>query len=234
MMMIKFFYLFILLFFSITSISEAAILTFDDISVTNTWEYIPDGYGGFEWDGMGVHSRYIGQDDGYGHGTVSGDWCAFNPFARTSVISRESSFDFMGVYVTAGFYDSQEIMFTGYSEGKELYRMTVTADYTSPVWSDFSFYGIDTLIIETVSNTAPLTNLDNYFALDNFTWEESSAPVPEPSTLILLSAGLVTGIAGRRKVNFFFGEPIEFKKKTSILNICINAGPSCPLIPSRI
>lgn len=96
-------------------------------------------------------------------------------------------------------------MLTGYSEGAELHQTTVTAGYSSPVWSDFSFYGIDTLVIETVSDTDPRTNLDNYFALDNFTWEEHAAtsPVPEPSTLILLTAGLVTGIAGRRRVKKF-------------------------------
>ncbi|MEE4355793.1 MAG: PEP-CTERM sorting domain-containing protein [Desulfococcaceae bacterium] len=199
----KIFICLLMTFSSIINISEAAVLTFDDISETDRWKYIPDGYGGFEWENAGISGKYRNPGSGYDNGTVSGEYSAFNPYAKIITVSRQSLFDFTGIYVTSAFYDFQEIMFTGYSEGAELYQATVTAGYSSPVWSDFSFYGIDTLIIETVSDTDPRTYIDNYFVLDNFTWEESSAPVPEPSTLILLSAGLITGIAGRRKVRKF-------------------------------
>ncbi len=195
----KIFYLCLLVFFSITGVSGAAVLTFDDISRTDFWEYIPDGYGGFDWDKAGVISRYENSASGYYSGTVSGDYAAFNPYAKIITVSRPSLFDFTGIYVTSAFYSFQEILFTGYSDGTELYQATVTAGYSAPVWTDFSFYGVDTLIIQTVSDTDPRTYIDNYFALDNLTWEEHTAPVPEPSTLILLAAGLVTGIAGRRR-----------------------------------
>ncbi|MGE0084743.1 MAG: hypothetical protein AB7S75_09995 [Desulfococcaceae bacterium] len=67
----KVFHVFLPVFFSLISVSGAAVLTFDDISRTDFWEYIPDGYGEFEWDKAGVISRYENSASGYYSGTAS-------------------------------------------------------------------------------------------------------------------------------------------------------------------
>jgi len=144
---------------------------------------------------------------------VSGDYVAYS-VSGTIIASAGFTgvFDFNGVYLTAGWRDNMDITVYGYLGGVEQYSTTVTVSADSPTWFDFNFYGVDRLSFspDTTSGTLieaaftshptwdpsyPPPGVLYHYAMDNFTFNEGSAPVPEPTTIILFGIGLL-GLSG--------------------------------------
>ncbi len=184
----------------LTTSSQAAILTFDDIS-TLPEESPVNTYGGLTWDNMGVVSAnamgggYIG--GGYDNGTVSGDYVAFNMYANPLTVSG-SVFNFIGAYLTGAWNDGLSIDIVGRRNGADLYSQTITVDTTSATWFGFNFLGIDELIFTSYGGTnAGNGGVGIHFAMDNFTY----SPVPVPAAVWLFGSGLL-GLMGfsRRKI----------------------------------
>jgi len=192
-------------FFSyfIVGSANATILTFDDI--TEGAGAPVSSYGGLTWNNVSVIYAYTEifgiLDHGYKNGVVSGDYVAFNNYGETANVTNDGElFDFNGAYLTAAWNNGLNITVVGKLEGAEIYNQTVTVDIYSPTWFSFNFFGIDELEFLSSGGKSAFPNHpgSHQFAMDNFTFNGSPTPVPEPATVLLLCSGLI-GIAGFRK-----------------------------------
>jgi hypothetical protein len=178
--------------------SSATVLTFDDIGEGS----IVSGYGGLNWDNMMTLNgkTYVTQNSGYFNGTVSGSNVAFNAFANQAVVSN-SQFDFNGAYFTAAWNNGLSIHIQGYDANFLKYDTTLTVDTTGPTYFNLGFLDIDKLVFNSFGGvSAGLGGVGEHFVMDNFTFNEN-VPVPEPSTLFLLCAGLFgLGFYGKRRM----------------------------------
>ncbi len=181
-----------LLVFGTAAGAKATVLTFDDISTSSSGIPILDGYGGLNWANMWVLDS-SSRVDGYKNGTVSLDNVAFNGFGDMATVTSVSSFDFSGAYLTGAWTNGLSIDVFGYSGAILLYSQTVVVDTLAPTWFGFNYLGIDKLTFNSYGGSG-----GTQFAMDNFIFN-GAAPVPEPSTMILLGAGLVGLVVFRKK-----------------------------------
>lgn len=173
-----------------TGAAQAAVLTFDDVSNTSSFDSIYNGYGGFNWNNFLVENgtSLPVTGTGYDNGRVSGDYTAFNGFGQLAILSN-SVFDFNGTYLTGAWHDGLSIVVEGLKNGSSLYSKTVVVDTTGPTWFDFNFLGIDQLKFTSFGGVNPgFSGGDGtQFAMDNFTFNETKS-VPEPTTTLGLLA----------------------------------------------
>ena len=187
----------LVMIFGFAGAAGATVLTFDDISTAQSGT-IANGYGGFDWDQFGYVNGVIGS--GYDNGTVSGDYVAANQWANVATVG-EFSFDFNGAYFTGAWNDGLNINIQGFSNGSVLYDETIQVDHYGPTWFAANFVGIDRLVIDSYGGiNAGIGGFGEHFAMDDFTFTEA-APVPEPSTILLMGAGLL-GLVGYNRKRF--------------------------------
>ena len=189
------------LIFGVAGSAGATVLTFDDIAApTSSFEPILNGYGGFSWDNFYYMNRNYPlskgfPDTGYKNGTVSGDYSAFNGYGEFASLNINSGvFDFVGASLTSAWLGGNSVIVEGYlggPMGTRVDAMTVTVNTDTATWFAFNFVGIDSLVF---------SSTEKQFVLDDFTYN-SSTPVPEPATMLLLGAGLLgMGVVGRKKL----------------------------------
>jgi murein DD-endopeptidase MepM/ murein hydrolase activator NlpD len=156
----------------VCSVAQAAVLTFEDVPGA-MWgnpgygndNMIPNGYGGFNWLNVGVISRGTYSGSGYDSGIVSGDWVAYNSYARQAITSSSGTFDFNGAYFTSAWYSNNVLTLTGYRNGTQKYQNSWTLNLGSkPIWVSANFRGIDTLQFST--SNAQLVMDDFTYATD--------------------------------------------------------------------
>ena len=180
----------------------ATVLTFDDLAPTSNFATIGNGYGGFDWAQMGYqNSTYSGvAGSGYDYGVVSGNYVAYNRWAQVATVS-DSVFDFNGAYFTGAWNDGLNINIQGLSGGTVLYNETIQVDHNGPTWFSANYIGIDQLVFSSYGGTdVVFGGSGEHFVMDNFTYNET-APVPEPSTILLMGVGLL-GLVGYNRKRF--------------------------------
>lgn len=167
--------------------AQAAILDFEGGSL-----------GGFASDLYTVDTSEDGYEDtGYGRGTVSGNYVAYNPYGFDASLSSLSSFLFTGAYFTAAWDDSLSITVNGFLGGVATLSKTFVVDTRAPTWQSFG-WTVDRL---SFSSNDGRWKGGYEFAMDNFTYnEEVLSSVPEPETYAMFAVGLgLLGAFGRRR-----------------------------------
>lgn len=183
--------LIMLFHFYIPATANATVLTFDDIGSAGM---VPNGYGGLNWNNLIYINSTMFPNSGYFNSVVSGRHVAFNGSGLTASINN-GSFDFNSAYFTAAFCDGLNIEVKGYNNGDLLYNQIILVNTQAPTHFIANYIGIDSLQFNSfggVDNLDLLPHSANaaQFAMDDFTFNHSSTPVPEPSTLLLLGIGL--------------------------------------------
>ncbi len=165
-----------ILVFSLIGSANAAVVTFNDVPGADV---IPNGYGGLDWDQFSVMEVP----------PSSGEFIAYNTDNNPALVSSSSLFDFIGASFTSLFDATNTLYITGYRAGAEVYYQELALnDLSFTLFQPLNWTGIDAMSFMTEGF---------HFGMDNFEYQPS-APVPEPSTLLLLGSGLV-GLARMKR-----------------------------------
>ena len=183
----------------------ATVVTFDDITTDPvTMLPIPDNYGGLNWDNIYVMDAVdYDEPSGYKNAVVSGGYVAWGTGQAGDIggggdvspslitISNGDSFNFIGVYLTAGWRDDLNITIEGSRNDLLVYNQTVVIDPFGPTWFDFNYTNIDHLRFISFGGT-PSYDDGYHFVLDDLTF------VPEPGTVFLLGFGALALLRKRK------------------------------------
>ncbi len=187
--------------------SHAAVVTFGPLCNDGcVGVQVPDGYGGFTWNGgfYVVGNDYYDSVYGNTYGAPSGG-AAYNGFGNSPLtMSSATPFDFNGALFSSfaefdayASFSSVTITLSAYDASSNLIG-SVNA-VLSPNSYNFvtgNFANVSSLVFTNdCGNCGGL-----WWLMDNFTYNASATP--EPGTLVMFGSGIV-GLAGilRRKIN---------------------------------
>lgn len=183
-----------------TTAASAATLDFESIGSQGAQNAIEDGYGDLRWsnfyvlDGDDQYPSY--PNNGYGNGTASGDYVAFNGFGAAAAFSSSSTFDFISAAFTAAWNEGLKLNIVGYRNGAELYSQTVTLTTTLYSTLFFNWTGIDKVAFFTSGGTPIVGKGGHQFVIDDL----NVVQTPIPAALPFLALGLAgLGYAARRR-----------------------------------
>lgn len=184
------------LLLTLTTVAAADVITFGNQSIDHLLEAGPQVEGRF------TYTAAVGL--GWEVQSVFGN----PPSALTTFFNREPSepgdsvevtrtsgglFSFRGVdFRTVGDINSDDVLFSGFRGGILVGSMLLTdSSLTFRTVNSDLFAGIDLLRVQVVRTG------QNAMLLDNVNL--GSAPIPEPTTLLLVSAGAIVGLVRRRR-----------------------------------
>ena len=193
---------------SYASFATAAILTFDDLHPTATPLALTQ-YNGFSWSNFNaVDPTLIAENTGFLSGTVSGNVIT-NGNGDPALISSINPFNLLGAYFTSAYNDGLNVTVRGYRNSVQLFEQNFTVNTfdsyltVPPSYVSLNFTGIDSVGFSAAGGFQPVWNRSNSSSnvvIDNFTYSypDDPATVPEPSTLLLLGAGIGAALLFRR------------------------------------
>ena len=191
--------------------AAAATMTFDDIvSSPGCNGGIPDGYGGLTWLNVQIEcdADYQGTF-GNPYGSPSGEFAAFNAFglAAAELTATAGSFTFGGASFTSwadqgasAAFSAQSLALIGYRPGDTpdlpTYYLELALDPTTYIAQELDWTGLERLSF--VSGDGVNFNIDGRsWLMDDV--RVTPTGVPEPATLSLLGAGLLSLALARRR-----------------------------------
>ena len=176
--------------------AHSSVLTFDDVT-TDTWDAIPNGYGGLNWTNFWVIAPHLDSSldgsSGWQNGLFSGDFLAYNQAGAPAEVSSGTAFDFVGVNMNAAYRDGLLVTATGLRNGTPLFQETIEVNTDLAQYFAFNFIGIDTLQFVSQGGIAPEAWDGTHFNIDNFAY--NAAPVPVPAAVWLFGSSII-GFAG--------------------------------------
>jgi hypothetical protein len=188
--------------------ASAALVNFDDIAMNHpapNWSYIPSSYQGFNWGyAWDAISNTLYQGWGSQKSVPSLDNAAAPAWAGQVTIYSSTPFNVVSAYFSSlvgynGSYfyvpgmSSSAVTVTGYRNSIQQ-GSPVTIDLAADagfVWAALNLANVNTLVFLGSGNGA------GGWLMDNF--EHCPAVVPLPTTLLLLSSGLMGLVGIRRK-----------------------------------
>ena len=174
--------------FGAATTAQAVTVTFDDLpeSVSPTEFTVPNGYGGLNWSNFYYVDVNSISNSGYANGMVSPTNVAYNGFGDPAFAS-DSRFTLNSAYFTGAWNDGLDIHVVGSLGGVTVYTTDFLVNSTSPTLYTFNWAGLDNVAFSSSGGTDHgYGGSGTQFAMDNLRINE---PVPEPSTLLLLTAG---------------------------------------------
>lgn len=179
--------------------ASAKILDFDDVT-RGSASRIHSGYGGFEWRNFGaVHKRaYRGT---YRKGVVSQAYTAFNMWRAPASIASDAAFNFTGAHLTAIKNKNVYIDVIGMRDSEVVYKETVVVRNKGKAkkrWFEFNYENVDKVVFNPYHPKKWCVS-GGLFAMDNFTFDDF-VRTPEPSTMLLMGAGLLGLLGWRRRL----------------------------------
>jgi hypothetical protein len=177
--------------------SAATLITFDDfLDIRNgDGTLIANKYASLVWSNFGIGNEILhtinNGPSGYYYGMVTPSNVAFNAFGDPAEIKAVgTNFNFLSAYLTGAWNSNLNIEVQGFRGGALIYDQTVVAAATNPTLFAFNYLDIDRLYFSSFGGQSAgfSSSPGENFAMDNFTFEV----VPEPSSLLLTSAGVLT------------------------------------------
>lgn len=193
-------------FISLSALTQSAVastLDFESVGVAGSQAAISDGYGGLTWDNFFVlngEDKYSDKPgNGFINGTASGDYVAFNGFAKPAAVELAGGyFDFVGAAFTAAWNDGLKVDIAGFRDGTEVYSQTVTLDTEFYANLFFNWLKIDQLTFKTYGGTQIGYGSGHQMVIDNFQYNVVTTPIP-PAFLLMATALVGLGVAGWRR-----------------------------------
>ena len=171
--------------------AEAVVLSFDDIEEIQEFGAIENGYGGLNWVNFGYVNHVFHPGSGYENGLVSGEYTAFNWYAKPAEVTGEL-FDFDGTYLSAAWNNGLNILVEGFLEGVLKYSQDVVVNPSESNWFDFDYTEIDRLRFTSFGgeDANPDDNIaGRNFVMDNFTYHASNSNSNSTSQIQILQPG---------------------------------------------
>ncbi len=175
-----------------STVTQAAVLDFDDISTTPSYIEF-NTYKGFNFvNALVIHKNYA-VDSGYNRNTVSGNYSAWTYYDTLSMaLASPGVFSFQGVNLAAAWDASQTLNIKGYNGNTQLYSLDQIITNTTTTRLNLNWTGITRLVFTKV-------NGGNQFVLDNLTYNASTTSVSAPATIGLFAVALSLFGFRRRK-----------------------------------
>lgn len=192
-----------LLVLSPVSARSQTVVTFDDLSETASGSFIANGYQGLSWSNFWCENGILRPGlfpfitNGFYYGVVSGSNVAFNPLGQpVEIDSPSTNFNFLSAYFTGGWNSNLNIEVQGFRDTNLIYDETLVVSATNATLFNLDYLDIDRLTFNSFGGQ-PAFNFDGggHFVMDNFEFEY----VPEPSSLLLSTLGVVSLVAFLRR-----------------------------------
>jgi len=175
------------------SITNAELITFDDLGTSSVGGLISNGYAGFNLYNFYYVTGSLVTPSGYPNSVVSPGNVAVNGHLGSSATFYGGPFTVNSLYLTGAWNDGLNVTLTGYNGGTQLDTTTVVVNTSGPTLVTLNWTNLTALDFASFGGTENPAYVGYgggpEFAMDNLL--VNSAVAPEPATLTLLGSGFL-------------------------------------------